>query len=77
MVIAKNKDGSSKPCYLIYDIIQFEVCFLTTPIVSTVGGRVYWLGYLQSSTEVALCDHNVRMVFVIKEVVEPRDKAVS
>ncbi len=79
MVIAKNKHGSSKPCYLIYDIIQFEVCFLTTPIVSTsaVGGRVYWLSYLQSSTEVALCDHNVRMAFVSKEVVEPRDKAVS
>ncbi|XP_064392433.1 mRNA-capping enzyme-like isoform X2 [Halichondria panicea] len=53
MVIAKNKDGSSKPCYLIYDIIQFE-----------------------SSTEVALRDHNVRMVFVSKEVVEPRDKAL-
>ncbi len=36
MVITKNKDGSSKPCYLIHDMIQFEVCFLTTPLVSTV-----------------------------------------
>ncbi len=76
MVITKNKTGSSKPCYLIYDMIQFEVCFLTTPIVYCVWTCLL-VGYLQSSTEVALCDHNVRMDSVSKEVVEPRDKVVS
>lgn len=77
MVLDKTKEGI-RPRYLIYDIVQFEVCYLQEPAEE---GRyllsLYTFPPPQGSSEVAQCDHKRRLLCVQKELIEPRDAAVS
>lgn len=77
MVLDKTKEGI-RPRYLIYDIVQFEVCYLQE---TAEEGRyllsLYTFPPPQGSSEVAQCDHKRRLLCVQKELIEPRDAAVS
>ena len=78
MVLDKTKEGI-RPRYLIYDIVQFEVCDLRDPVEE---GRYLFPSVPsppppQGSSEVAQCDHKRRQLCVQKELIEPRDAAVG
>ena len=80
MVLDKTKEGI-RPRYLMYDIVQFEVCDLRGDPVEE--GRYLFSLYLppsfppQGGSEVAQCDHKRRQLCVQKELIEPRDAAVG
>lgn len=81
MVLDKTKEGI-RPRYLIYDIVQFEVCYLQEPAeegqyLFPSTPSLYTFPPPQGSSEVAQCDHKRRLLCVQKELIEPRDAAVS
>ncbi len=70
MVFDKTGD-KIRPRYLVYDIMQFDVSFVSfedwnANITSKQGSR-----------DVAQCKHEKRLLCITKEVIEPREAAVS
>lgn len=71
MVQDKSPDGSVRHRYLIYDVMQIEVSDVTLTDQPKIGLC------LQKNQEVALCDHKTRLLCASRELIEPRDEAVS
>ena len=74
MVLDRSPDGGIRPRYLIYDVMQFEVSlnFVSRRLVCYQTSI-----HLQKNQEVALCDHKTRLLCAQRELIEPRDEAVS
>lgn len=61
-----------RPRYLIYDVMQIEVSDSTLADQLKIG---YF--HLQKNQEVSLCDHKTRLLCATRELIEPREEAVS